>query len=89
LQVRYQFSIEEGAEGAPQFRLLCPHDAANPLTGASPDAVCAAAAALLAEASGKKNNSAKVKGEEWFGVSLPAVRTLLQVRMISENVWRK
>jgi hypothetical protein len=86
-QVRYQYTVEEGPEGGVLFRLLCPHDPGNSLTGTSPDAVCSAAAALLAEQAGKKTNSAKCKGEEWFGLSLPAVRQVLQVCL--KNVWRK
>ncbi len=79
-QVRYQFSVEASPDGAaPQFRLVCPHDAASPLVGPSPDDVCLRAATLLAEAAGKKGPG-KVRGEEWFGLAHPTVRALLQVR---------
>ncbi len=76
VKVRYQMSVERGEEG-PLFRLVCPHDTANPLVGSSADEVCLRAATLLAEASDKMAPS-KARGDEWFGLSSETVRRVLQ-----------
>jgi actin-related protein len=77
-KVKYTFSIEAGAEGVPQFRVVCAHDLGNPIVGASSTEVCMRVASLLAEAKGEKAPSRGPKGNDWFGLSNLTMRELLQ-----------
>lgn len=73
--------------------MVCPHDAANPVVAASTSEACRIVAERLAAAKGKpmffllllfimeigdKPPSRGPRGDDWFGLSLPAVRMAVQ-----------
>lgn len=85
-RVRYCFSVEAAPDdSAPLFRAVCMHDPANPIVGASPSEVCMRVATLLAEARQQPPPTRAPRGEDWFGLSNPTVRALLQELPGAEN----